>query len=575
MNNRLAKPVRHFLELIFLWALFFLPLLFHHILDGAYVFGLAGFGEADYHVFLFSLFCSFLVMGLLLISRISPGKLSFLMLSYIFFGIWFYLFVIKKTIPVYREIRGEAIPGLLPNRILVPTMALLFRTFLLYLVPFLGGLFAVRRGFRWWKFFAGALASYMILMGLCYLDILPFKKLFSLQTLSLLILYTAMLLLPLQRRALEKLCGFSLKPAPEEKKLSVRKAFIAILGYSAIVLIILVLFFFAIHEYYYHNTVKSIQGPGPEPLHRSAALKNAYPVFEEMFTFKGSPDISSRMDEIIPGYEQIIDPDFSGNPADIWEGVDIKAFNWEIQRLNPYMEVLEKAENADYCVYYNEEKRVAPYFRNFRDAAAALSLRSLYSMKMNRPHDAVNDIETILHTAWLLNSDGGVVTHMIGANLRKIGLNTALQYYLKFRDDPERLSLLKKMLTENEHKIRLNFDVQNIIRNEPGMKRFVPMYEIITPGISKAYVKYYVPWVWYDQLILAMALDEYNNEYGAYPESLRDLAPEYLDEIPQDPYNGEFYDYEIREGDISIQCAYLSRKGNKDEQGSIVITGFQ
>lgn len=573
MNNRLSTFISHLLEIAFLWFLVFLPFLFRQFFEKLHILDEIGSIQDDYYVFLMFLFFSILVTGLLIISRITPGFLSFMTVALAFFGAWLYWFVIRKTLPVYHDIASDAIPGLLPQRFLIPTMMILVRWFLEYLVPFLAGLFAVRRGFRWWKFFTGVFAAKVIILGLINLKIAPLQFLFSVQTLSLVILYAAMLRLPLQRKALEKLCGFSLKRESTDKSISAKEAFSAILGYGTIIIIILLIFFLTVHTYHFNKAKSIISGPGPEPFPRSPAMKNAYPIFSELFTKKHSPGISSRMDEIVPQYENIIRPEFSENPKDIWKDIDETEFQEELKRLSPWIEVMEKALDADYCVYYHPEKRVSPYYSNFRDAAAALSLRTLYNMQMNSPDAAIDDIETILHTAWLLNTEGDIVKRMIGTSLRVIGLNSARLFYLKFRDNPEQITRLHKMLTGNEHKIRLNFDIQEIMLHEPGLKRFVPMYEIITPGVRRAYNNYYIPWVWFDQIILVMALDHYQKDTGKYPESLSELSPGYLDEIPKDPHKGKSYLYEHGNGVITLESQYLKSLENVDYNysGKIII----
>ena len=48
-----------------------------------------------------------------------------------------------------------------------------------------------------------------------------------------------------------------------------------------------------------------------------------------------------------------------------------------------------------------------------------------------------------------------------------------------------------------------------------GFWPMVPFYEMVVPGLNRAYVFFYANWAAYDQLRLRLALDAYRRDHGA------------------------------------------------------------
>lgn len=66
-----------------------------------------------------------------------------------------------------------------------------------------------------------------------------------------------------------------------------------------------------------------------------------------------------------------------------------------------------------------------------------------------------------------------------------------------------------------------------------------------------------------------LALDSYRIKNNKYPESLRDLVPDYLDSIPIDPNTAEPYQYLITEDSFLLGAESVSAKTGREQQQKI------
>ena len=72
-----------------------------------------------------------------------------------------------------------------------------------------------------------------------------------------------------------------------------------------------------------------------------------------------------------------------------------------------------------------------------------------------------------------------------------------------------------------------------------------------------------------DEAIIACALERYRLANGQYPESLDQLAPSYLNEIPHDKASGKAFHYKVKK-DGKFLLYSIGNKG-KDNGGEIVL----
>lgn len=63
-----------------------------------------------------------------------------------------------------------------------------------------------------------------------------------------------------------------------------------------------------------------------------------------------------------------------------------------------------------------------------------------------------------------------------------------------------------------------------------------------------------------------LATERFRLRQGRWPEQLSDLVPEFLDAVPQDPFDNKPLRFEIREGDI---CIWSIGEDLRDDGGAI------
>jgi hypothetical protein len=67
-----------------------------------------------------------------------------------------------------------------------------------------------------------------------------------------------------------------------------------------------------------------------------------------------------------------------------------------------------------------------------------------------------------------------------------------------------------------------------------------------------------------DQTLIALALAEHKRETGNYPETLSELAPKYLEKIPDDAFTGQPLKYQRQEAGYLL---YSLGPNGKDDKG--------
>ena len=73
-----------------------------------------------------------------------------------------------------------------------------------------------------------------------------------------------------------------------------------------------------------------------------------------------------------------------------------------------------------------------------------------------------------------------------------------------------------------------------------------------------------------DSMRIALAMRQYHADNDNVPGDPGELAPEYLDELPKDPFTGE--DYRVKAGGGSV-TVYSVGKNGKDDGGDVADQG--
>lgn len=555
-SSRFRLILSHILELliiaIILFILGFMPSLIsfekRHLFD-----------EFDISCSAAFAFIIFFLIGFLILSRVIRSKGWFLLLSDLWFlalcGFYFY----KKVYPDLYDIKMDTVPGFIQPGFLVPTVvSILIRELLHWVIPLLCGIYFVRRSFHHVKFAAGVIVSAFILMYLFYWKI-PAGELFI-----TFVFCEMMIRLPLQRQALERLFGFPLQPSQPQRETSRPSFAVALLAHTNLLVIFILTAFFVLFGSYERRMFRIFGSLQPVTIHRSPALVNTYDYLKVLFVKKLSPEIKSSLSSLSPDYTLMIS---QSTPPELFEDamkkIDQKSLDEGFKTMEPYIKAYEKASGADYCVYNDPNTPAIPHFANIRLTSRAIALRAMIAMHNNQPKESLKDIETIANFGWVLGTDGFLVQYMVGLATRKIAVDVAYNYYLRYRNDPESLNLLADSLKRMSPRFHSSFDVETVKRNEPGLWQVAPYFEFITPGMKRAYINFYSAWVQFDQLVLAVALEQYHKDHGVYPEKLESLTPQYLESLPREPYEGKPYLYEKERREFTIHCPYYNTEGMK------------
>jgi len=519
------------------------------------------------------LYLIFFILGLLVLTRIIKKRTWFLFAINCWFWIWV-LLLFLPSFRVFKMIREDTVPGLFEWGIFIPLGSSVVKALFSICIPFLMGIYFIRKRFLYWKFVLGAILGIAILGILIEQPHLTIKTIIHWKNLRLvftILFYTLLIRLPFQRAAFERLLGFPIQSGKFLESSASGSFSSEFLSHATLLQIFIIIVLMIITGHYERKLSRMLSTEGPAPIYRSPALKNAYDDYKELFTKKTSPKIPISLDD---SSTKLLSP----LPARLWEkewkDFDEKSITGNLERISPYIQALEKAKTADYCIWYEpHRKMIMPDFLNFRETSRFLGIRAVMKMYHNQKAEALEDMETLLHTAWLLNTDGPLVSQMLGVPIRWIGLDLAYSYFLKYRNDPSSLLLLENMLQRMGPKIRISFDVEGMRRYEPALWPIVPYPEISAPGFKRAYINYYSSWLKFDEIILCLALERYKQEHQRYPDNLEELLASFLERIPLDPYQGKPYIYEKKDDSFTIKC-HLEEDPNVKNKFKIEPTGL-
>lgn len=511
-----------------------------------------------------------LVFWLLLLTRLVRWRALFVVLAVALPVAGLLAFHVTWVLPIMREVAGEPTHSILRPGIPVSIALLSLRPGLLLLVPVLAALYATRRGWSpllyalgWAGGMAVMLAGFRLFWtGTWENGLVPAIVLNG-------VFAAAMVSLPLQRRRMEALTGIALTRNPDPP-LRPASGLASTLGHAGLVIVLAATAFLSAASYYEHRMARLVSY-GADPTHVSPGAVDAYPVLRNGFV-RDPPRGTSPAGEAVQAMAGSV-PEFDRRMLDgipvmgpehlrAYVGAaDRTALDRYLAEMAPYLATFREAAEADTCMVHEPDRLVLPDFLVVRSAARALDLRAALALLDGRTTDALADIETLFRFGGVLGSDpsGIVVQHMIASAVRGIGISAAQKHYLATRDDPAAARALADTLERIRTVVCVSFPAETIRRTEMGFWPMVPYYEMVVPGLNRAYVLFYANWAAYDQLRLRLALDAYRRGHGAFPGALDALVPAFLRRLPREPFEGNPYTYALANGEPVITVPFLER----------------
>ena len=96
---------------------------------------------------------------------------------------------------------------------------------------------------------------------------------------------------------------------------------------------------------------------------------------------------------------------------------------------------------------------------------------------------------------------------------------------------------------------------------DPRTATHIPYLETMAPYVERAIAQSYKPWIRYDFLILALALERYRADHAAYPPTLDELVPDYLERLPREPTQDLAYGYKQVGEEFTLGCPAVTAYG--------------
>lgn len=498
---------------------------------------------------------------LLLLTRLCRRPLPFYLCVLAFFALALagrYFFSIRPVlqhIMFYDDSAPHMVTQMMMNQheirpwMVISALLMPWGVLLQLLVPLLTVLYAIRRGFAWWKATAGWLLGWLFAYGALFLTPPPASRTAALMIVTSLVLVVLLLRFPRQRFALERLTGLALSGAASAPEPTGAGALTHLLGHAILVLLALGLAVFSVIGTA-ENRMARQSTTGVAVPHLSPALVNAYEIMKPWFDKdQGKPLNPHFSDEY--NFLETMDVVPRSTLVEVKALIDPARLESEINSLQPALDLYVKAAaEADYCIFQEPGRFTSVNWANLRDVARAVRIRAFLRIMQDRPAEALADIVTNLRMAWLLNGDpiGNTVENLIAAAVRRLALASAQNYFNYYRQNPAALEQLRALLERDGRLVRFDYPSHVISRNDPGAWTVSPYFQISVlganlPAIITAGSNFYQRWADYDVLQLATALEAFRRDQGRYPDRLEQLAPKYLARLPREPILGQPYLY--------------------------------
>jgi len=134
-------------------------------------------------------------------------------------------------------------------------------------------------------------------------------------------------------------------------------------------------------------------------------------------------------------------------------------------------------------------------------------------------------------------------------------------------------AILSVMLGREKKELR---QIEPLVREAAGMtykeydryRRGHPELDEFQSGMTSFRWEHYVymnsaSFATFDGVDIALALERFKDATGMYPDALETLVPEYLDELPKNPFTGEGYTYQLKGGEYGLTCTGGHRFGDR------------
>ena len=524
-----------------------------------------------------------LVLWFLFLARVTQKPGLFLSGCYAATLVWYIGKCCLVSLPVLREIRADAsvLPDDFQPGFPVPSHTLGFAVLIDLILPFLCGVYLARRSFKYWKFACGHLPVILLTSQvIAFEGSLPQRASTAAALTAGVFLFPPLfsflvILLPLQRQSLERLFGFPLRPGQARLREGSLPFLSTLFAHFTLLLLIVV---YALTLMVAVQTLRALRVEEARPgVHVNSALHNAFNDVRDLFaedpktprlSFESSKTgrfeftdsqkegwISRRLRIPCPVDVQDFVCTHSRERIDaVFGEIDSRELAKCFQEMAPYFQALEQARQAQISRFQDSSGRVSPDYMNFRVASVLLGLRSLYHLHEGRPEQAISDIETILNTGWLLRDDSQLfVSCQVGNAVSQIGIRVAFSFCVQYRNDVDRLRLLKAMMERMSERVRLPLDGDRLRRREPHLWSLGVLPELFYADLPAFYLRHYSVWIMFDLLRLRVAAEEYRIDHGKRPASLEELLPQYLTRPLRDPVDGGTYLYRETEERCEIK----------------------
>lgn len=485
---------------------------------------------------------------------------------------------------IYKTFYSDPHNAMFAPVLAVPFWASSLRMFLIFLLPILSALYCVRRGFRWLKYLGGWAVMlalvHVILFWSWPLELIPA---FMLAVVLNGLTASAIVALPLQRQALQRLTGLKLSATGDGAAPLPGAGHVTwLVGHSLLLITTVLLVAMSILGVYEYRFLRDTRY-GVTPPNVCPGGTNAYDILRPHFVSDAWMDsatrarrqredpltqwttsLNERTRNVMGGFPVVTTPTLALVIADLPR----REVNDYLTSLTPHIRTLEAAAEADYLFCWEPNKRMQLDSRPLRTMARALTVRAGMAIADNRPEDALRDARTLLRISWLMSHDASawLISHMIAPTIRRMGISVLENYFLCYRNDPEALGQLRAMLAGSAYLVHVDFPAEILRRTEPAMQPVAIHFELTAlaaPGCRRLYFNYYTPWALYDELVLCAALQAWHNDKGSYPERLEQLVPDYLPFLPKDPHEGKPYIYARVGETYRVRSAYNLKISNK------------
>lgn len=496
--------------------------------------------------------------GLLLLSRIRMPASLVILLSFSWAGGVCYWFYSWKDLPVSEEIHamvsGSSTAAVLPS-IMLPIALEGLRLILWAVVSFLCGIYFARRHFALWKFALGSLLGGWLLALILMPVLLTMNYWLILQPIALTLFGIVLLLAPIQRTMLERLFGFPLKHAPERVVPPQRFA-AALLGHVVIVLIVVMLGCLAVSAYVNRKMIECLVA-GPPQMPHDPSMQNAYPILEHRF-LKPDPPAPPSAPNLPQAFKDAM---FIASGAfyhilekESWAKYDTPRLRQAIAELAPYFDDFTSAAQCDYVQVPLRGREIS--FLPVRETARAMHTRAMLAIHDGDTTRAIESIRPLFGFYGILRDYPNMMYEMIGVAVAGIAADACYQYWIVYHSNPAAMDQLAQLLKDERGNtyVRLNWDA--LRRGEPGLWEIAPFAAINTPALLRADMNTRGRNMQVQQIRVAVALEQYRNLHGRYPDRLEQLVPQYLARLPLDPYEGKAFFYEQHGGDFVLTVKY-------------------